>query len=250
MATLIFSGRVIPERADVSISVPELPLITPGGEFSGKMLLSIICSQILVKLDISDTNINVPTIKNSIEPIVRGLVDAYGYLTGRGYDIEITSVINQTGQYHVFGVEEEALAKIKGERPLTYQELFYIMAKCHQLQRALGDLREAIRVPIDTGFFCYRACECVRLYFEEDTDNSERKSWERLRNNLLIDRGWFTKIEKFAKPQRHGALLDMSGNDRALIMQRAWKVISRFCIYLKDNSKPLSEKEFEVLKET
>ena len=40
--------------------------------------------------------------KNAVEIIVRVLVDTYGYRTGRGYDVEIISVVDPDSNHIVF----------------------------------------------------------------------------------------------------------------------------------------------------
>lgn len=248
MATYIFSGKVMPERADVNISLPSLTFQAKDAGFSGETIISIARSQISIKLDTTDAGVNLDTMKNYMEQLVRNLVDSYGYLSGRGYDIEITSVVNPNGQQAVFGVGIRELEKSENERPLSFQELFPVILKSPHLRHALGDLREAIRSPSDTGLFCYRAVECVRQHFREDEDDDNRApSWERLRQNLRVDRSWMKPLENFSKEQRHGSSSYMSETDRVLLMQHAWKVVDRFCVYIKGNFQPLPESDFEIL---
>ena len=247
MNSYIFSGKVLPERANVNITPIELKIDAIDAGISGTAVVSIDVSQVSVVLN-TNSNSDLMTLKNYVDYSVRTLIDAFGYLSGRGYDIEITSVVNHEGKHAVFGVGIPELEKSQKERPLSFQQLLEAMAKSQYLHRALSDLREAIRSPVDTGFFCYRAVESIRQNFKNDNDN-DAKSWENLRKSLLIDRSWIDKIKEFADKARHGETPYISGKNRILIMQHTWKVIDRFCLYVYGDFNDLSEKEFDLLKQ-
>lgn len=253
MSTYIFSGKIMPERADVSVSKISIQILAEDAGINGDAIVSIGASQVSVVIETIDKNAGLPTLKNYVEYLVRTVVDAYGYLTGRGYDVEITSVVDPDGKHTVFGVGIPELEEAQNERPLHFPELLKVMGRSQHLHRALGDLREAIRSPWDTGFFCYRAIECIRQSFVKDEDDDRKRkelSWERLRNALRIDRSWLDKLTEFAEPQRHGGTPYMSGKDRVSTMQHAWKVIDRFCVYVYGGFKPLSKNDYDMLKES
>lgn len=210
------------------------------------------------------------TARNYIEYFVRSIVDAFGYTEGRGYDVEITSVIGQQdGQpwasfpvWAVFGVEVSALQQTKSERPISFDEVVPllldlpqqndsdpIVAKLapQQLRRCLGDLREAIRSPHDTGLFCFRAIECLRQCFILDEDgDDQRLSWERMGEILRIGESWTKGLTQISTSQRHGTSQYMSGEERVKAMQRTWSVVDRFVIYAKSDFCPLAD-EYELL---
>lgn len=255
MSTYIFSGKIMPERVNFNVSPPlliQMQAIDAG--ISGEAIVSINASQVSIVIETTDKNAGLPTLKNYVEYLVRTIVDAYGYLTGRGYDVEITSVVDPDGKHTVFGVGIRELEEAKDERPLSFPALLGVMGmdKSQHLHRALGDLREAIRSPWDTGFFCYRAVECIRQSFVEKEDGDDKNpSWKRLRNALRIDRSWLEKYTKeSAVAQRHGSTPYISGEDRVLAMKHAWKVIDRFCVYAHRGFIPISESEFDILEES
>ena len=53
-------------------------------------------------------------------------------------------------------------------------------------------------------------------------------------------------LRRFATPRRHGEIMVAKGNERVEMMKMAWRVVDRYCIYLK-NKEPLDEK-YEILK--
>lgn len=111
-------------------------------------------------------------------------------------------------------------------------------------------MREAIRQPNDTGFFCYRAIESIRQHFYEPQDGKkDGPSWERLRSSLRIDRSWIGALTESyeASNQRHGKTPYMSGENRVSAMQHTWKAVDRFCLYLDNGAVQLAE-EIEELR--
>lgn len=254
MGTYIFTGKVLPERAAVSVTTPlQLKVQAKDADVEFKATISIAVSQVSVVVKTSEETVDIGTLRNYVEHFVRSVIDAYGYISGRGYDIETTSVIKQDGSQIVFGVEVAELEATQGERPVSFHDLCGpdgLVYRSEHLRRALADLREAIRSPLDTGFFCFRAIEGIRQSFIEDEDGTDTKpSWDRLREALRIDRSWFKEIEEFALPQRHGQMPFMSGERRVSVMRRAWKVIDRFCVYVHREFQRLQENEFELLKD-
>lgn len=149
MNSYIFSGKVLPERANVNITPIEVKIDAIDAGISGTAIISINVSQVSVVFN-TNSNSDLMTLKNYVDYSVRTLIDAFGYLSGRGYDIEITSVVNHEGKHAVFGVGIPELEKSQKERPLSFQQLLEAMAKSQHLHRALSDLREAIRSPVDT----------------------------------------------------------------------------------------------------
>jgi hypothetical protein len=113
MATYIFNGKVISERANVNISPVSVSLKARDAGFSGEAIVSIACSQISIKLDTTYVAVSLDTMKNYVEYLVRTLVDSYGYLSGRGYDVEITSVVDPNGQQTIFGAGIRDLKRLQ-----------------------------------------------------------------------------------------------------------------------------------------
>jgi hypothetical protein len=253
----VLSGKVLPERADVTIGpikdcnirVPELSI-----EFSAA--IAICASQIMVGVRSEESIDDWETLRNIVEAVVRNIVDAFGFIEGRGYDVELTSIAEQSGRSMVFSVEVAALQEDKANRPITFPELYNLLRnpsqrqdddlafKTNQLRRALADLRESIRSPYDTGFFCYRAIECIRQCFidpgKEDNDTERKLSWERMGAALCIAETWADDLKRISIPQRHGGLAQMPAKERVEAMQCAWKVVDRFILYAKNGFRPLS----------
>ena len=253
MPKYIFSGKVFPERAAVTITFPYLLVmqVPTGGRFRAKVLIETSQVSVVVDSDITD----LATLRNYVEQTVRNFVDAYGYIEGRGYDVEISSATLETGDLVVFDVEVAELQNNKTERPVSFQEIIKLLfldptssGQLGVLRMALAEIREAIRSPHDTGFHCFRAIECLRDHFVRPEDCDETKSsWFRLRDALQIDRSWFHPLEKYAFPQRHGSFPSMTGQERVEMLQRTWRVIDRFIQYAQSGFQPLLKADHALL---
>ena len=259
--TYTFSGRVHPERAYVTLET--IPRCTIETKFADAALvldahIVINNAQILIVANCQQRIEDLETLRIIIESVAQGAVDSFGYIEGRGYDVEISSVIASTGeQWTVFGVEIAAIQASKGDRPVSFGELYTLLTtrdqsqdetvsfRLMQLRIALGDLREAVRSPKLTAFFCYRAIESLRQCYlgpdERDDEAERRDSWKRMRNELRIDRSWISQIQEASTVERHGGHKEMSGEQRVDLMLHTWKVVDRFIMSAKNKFQPLSE---------
>lgn len=256
MSTYIFFGTIRPEHAvpsNLSFSIPPLQFGAKDLAVSFEVTASICGSQIAIEVKNVDGNIDLLDLRNCVrEDVAMPTVDALNYLWGQGYDVDISSVVELGGRHIVFGVGIPELWEAQAERPLPLDELWKLVFRPSQhLRLALGNLREAVRMANDTGFFCYRAVESIRQSFKKEEDGKDKKqSWKRLKEELLIDESWIKVLTPFSDEQRHGGIVPMSGEDRVSAMQHAWKVVDRFCIYLHRGSMPLSKNEFDLLRES
>ena len=238
MPKYTFFGKVLPERACVGFQTDNsspIPITTTTTNYS--VQISIALSQVSAVVNSENEIQDTATLKNEVEQNVRFLADLIGFTKAYGYDAEITSMVNPSGKLQVFAVGFGSLTEAVGERPLRLEELINVANKSPKFKIAIADLREAIRMPRDTGFFAYRAIETIRQEFynpEDKEDERDKKSWERLRESLKIERRDIDYIKKYSDPQRHGAAKGMSWEERLDVMKRAWKIVDEFTVYSAD----------------
>ncbi len=233
-----FFGKVLPERACVEFQTDNsspISIETPNYSVQISIAFSQVSAVVNSESEIQDT----ATLKNKVEQHVRFLVDLIGFTKAYGYDVEITSMVNPSGKLQVFAVGFGSLTEAVGERPLRLKELINVANKSPEFKTAIADLREAIRMPRDTGFFAYRAIETIRQEFynpEDKEDERDKKSWGRLRESLKIERGDIDYIKKYSDPQRHGEATGMSWKERLEVMKRAWKIVDEFTLYIRQRA--------------
>ena len=236
--TYIFTGRVIPERALLDISEVPLKVIASEDVPEGDLFIEVIKSQISVRFLTSGEVRNIFTLRNIVEDAARMLLDVGGYFAGYGYDAEIVLVVrSNTAEKYVFGIDVPALAGICEKAGITVNDIFTALSKTdgYYLRHALADVREAIKSPRDTGFFCYRAieslknCCATRNVVPPDKDDA----WELFRNSYSVSRQQIMDIKDFADPVRHGNYMQvrsMTDKDRADVLKGTWEIINKYIL--------------------
>lgn len=241
------SGKILPERVDCNINLPIFNLIEPQFGYDFGISVSIQRSQISVdvssKTEITDFN----TLRNLVRDFIRLHTDAYGYLHGYAYEIEITSFSGRNNTPHIiYGVQINELESDYQNRPIPdYKDVAKLMYEGanNELRIALNDLRLAIQHPNDTGVFCFRAIESLMQYFGPKNDGT----WNQFRNTLNISRDFLKPIEDKSWSPRHGKPVLITHLERVDIMKRTWKIVDRFLIYLKNGKNDLDAQKYPNL---
>jgi hypothetical protein len=238
-----FTGRVFPERASVSLVLSEpVGIEIPSLSWAGTVSLSIAVSQASIVFKGGPEVGDILTLKNVAQTFAQGLVDVLGYQWGRGYDVEVTALVDANGTHHVFGVDVPVIESNQHDRPVEVQSVLALAFANPWLRRALGDLREAIREPDDTGFHCMRAVESVRQHFQVGPDVAD--AWVAMRSALNLREETLKMLREFGTPQRHGEARAMSDAERGRDMTLAWKVVDRFVAFLDGSQADLTVATF------
>jgi hypothetical protein len=230
--TYHFTGRVIPERANI-VSPPLNFAVSAGDDVAASQLhIQIYASQVFGRLVCPTPIKNEFTARNLVEDAVRSLLDAKGFVYARGYSVEIVQFFHPDPQGdRVFGVDVWELENLATSRGLTEAHLHNLMSTPSSLffRRALGDFREALLSPMDTGFFCYRAIES--LMQEHASGNAavtdRKKKWENFRHHYGVAEQQIMEIKDYADPVRHGngmTLQEVTGADRMRLFESAWGI--------------------------
>jgi hypothetical protein len=134
----------------------------------------------------------------------------------------------------VFGVGISAIENSAARADVKLENIVSTFGdrKGQYLQRCLADLREAIRAPKDTGFFCYRGIESLGQFFlQEMKAKDDKVSWELLRSELAVDRVEIETIKGFVDPIRHGGGGWISDSERANVFTLTWNIFNKFIKY-------------------
>ena len=173
------SGLVHPERADVNVSLAEARLNNRPPEMAGSLRFSVVKSQISATYTSEVPVANAESLRVWTESAIRRIVDTLGFTNGCGYDVEITQFFDLTSGTHlVFGVQDPVISNLKVHERLNVMDVVKLHgapASVH-LQHCFADLREAIRSPLDSGFFCYRALESLVQHYLQ-THQLKKPRW-------------------------------------------------------------------------
>lgn len=229
--TYHFSGVVHPIRS--AFALPEtrkLGFTFEEEGLTGTAELQIFYSHVSVVAAV-DGDPNVGTLKNVVHALIQATVDAYGYLSGRGFRAEVVSVLTPDGNLQIFGCGVPILESTAESRPLDIESVLTLSYESRWVRRMLTDLSLAIREPADSGFYLYRAIEAIRQHFREQSPK-ESDSWASLRNELRIKRESLDEIKSFADPSRHGDWAQILDEESARILSLGWEIAFRFCRHL------------------
>lgn len=240
-----FLGKVLPERVNVSIPSLTLKIDYPDAKIKGTILLSIQLCQIYARFTSDEKIENILTLRNHVETAIRIPVDNLGYLLGCGYDIEIDSMIDYSGEHTVFPVSITSnVNEFRNKRPKEFLELLKISSgrEGKYLQYCLSDLREAILQNRGTGFYCYRAIESLSLFFADRNaipKENKKEIWKKFRESLDIQREKIDFILKFSKPVRHGDTIYVSPEDMKKIFDYTYEIVDKYVIFAANGYKQL-----------
>jgi len=234
MAVHIYSlsGLVHPERADVNVSLAEARLSDPPPDMAGALRFSIIKSQISASYSSEVPVASADSLRIWVESAIRGIVDTLGFTNGCGYDVEITQFFDLTSGAHlVFGVQDPVISSLKVFERLDVMDVVKLhgVPASVYLQHCFADLREAIRSPLDSGFFCYRALESLVQYYRQTHQlKTKTDAWAMLRDQTHSTEEDCRRIERAAQPVRHGQPRRYEPTERAEIMHLTWRIVESF----------------------
>jgi hypothetical protein len=234
MDPYIFHGKVLPERAQLSLAF-SVRFSHMSSGVSGHAKVSIILNQIAVWVD-SDHDWDIHTLRNVVLNIVHTNLAMIGYLKGYAYDCEITRAVNrERGIDYVFGINVPCLTnRIRAD---AFDEaLVKIRAKVEgsnglYLQRCFNDLVSAIRYADDTGFYCYRAIESLRHHcaaIHGLLDAPKAQQWDKFRATSATSKEILRGIKAEADPARHGDMAWLPAVDREQLFKATWGIIDRY----------------------
>lgn len=243
MNSYLFLGRVLPER--MSLTIPKTvfrDLISPNApsKMIGDLTVEAVNGQLTVNLVTSQT-FYLATIKNSVEFYIRVIIDSFGYCAGQAFDVDI-ELVSCPGEVYIFYPRVNSIYNNQTKRPLPPEEVLKIAAKNMSLLRALGNLREAIKHPVDVGLFCFRAIENIRQHFVKP-GISKSQSWTIMHQALNISTQFIDNqpsLTVYSEQSRHGETQDIIDQDMEEMLNKTWKIVDRFCVYLKNNGTGLN----------
>lgn len=236
-------GRVLPERVPLTLATPlssDNTAIGIGIEFTARLIVHH--SQVIVDIGIRSGDPDLETIKNLAEAQVRHLTDLVGYLRGISFDVEMISAVDRdTDEWRIFGIQIPVLAKRRTADVYPIEASVLNATGEPFSQLILADFREAMRLPVLTGFFCYRAVEAMMQSMKVDDNERESTTWDHLRKTLRIERSALDLLKSHADLPRHGKISSISDSERASVFSIADLCIQRYLDYLTSSKTPLPD---------
>jgi hypothetical protein len=236
MSIYILRGVVHPERAQFSLISPiNLEITHPSTTATIKIKLNIQFNQITLWVD-SDYEWEIHDLRNAVKDIiVLTVLSIFSFRLGHTFDAEIIHVMNDEKQIdYVYSIVIGRIYERKKDVVFTHEELMSLFRKTLgvngiYVNRCFGDLAMATRNPIDTGFYCYRAIESLKQYCKNKFSiDKEADQWKKLSEITGYDQEYIEVVKEFARPVRHGDVLDVTDSNRVEIFMKTWDVVEAF----------------------
>jgi len=247
-----FFARITPERVPVTCGAP-----LQGTAYSAALNINydfrvaVNASQAIVDITVEDEDLDLPSLRNLADFHIRTVTDLAGYMHALCFDVEVIAAVCQdTNEWQMFGIEIPVLAeRRKGEKlDELRMSLLSVIGANPAAQFALADFRESMRVPVNTGFYCYRAIEAMMQSMKKAPDDVDAPAWQLLRERLCVDRSAIDEIKKHADLPRHGKPSNISDAERSKVFVLTDEIMKRYLQYLEQGFTPLTELEFSTLK--
>lgn len=230
MHTYLLTGVVLPERAQISFGHPFQIMFEQGPI---DVTASVINNQVAVWVT-STWPWEAHTLRNTIASHLTHQLAVAGFLVGNAYDLELTRITSpdQSVDY-VFGIDIPCITeKMQGKySPEAYSR---ILDKTTGplgmlLNRCFTDLTLAMKHPMDTAFYCYRAIEALRHHCGATHGIAEKTpQWERFRQVCAIDREQIDQIRIQADGVRHGQVVTITNDQRMQLLMRTWDIVEKY----------------------
>ncbi|MGY4828187.1 hypothetical protein ACVNIS_06395 [Sphaerotilaceae bacterium SBD11-9] len=226
----IVTGRVLPERGDISFSSIEWRLPTDG-------LVAAHCSSSQLTMVVDLASVSDPaTAYITAEHFALIIVGALGFSLGSGYSVELVQVTDQEAKPHVFGVRPTDLTTT---RTLGFDPHTPVLNRAFQLSNrdlffrlAVRDYLRAITDTTDCATYCYRAIESIKSAFVFKTG---KDNWQAMHAALGTDRDTIdSSVKRYADPVRHGNWVNAAPTDgpaRWRMLQLTREVLSKYLDY-------------------
>jgi hypothetical protein len=250
MSKWSFFGRIIPERVPVTLAIPLEARARSSFGFRYNFRVAIHQSQAVVDIEVTEGDPDLATLRNTAGASVRTITDLIGYQRGCYFDVEILSAVSKnTDEWAVFGIEIPILVKWRNNDSIGVFEnrLLQNIGAYIPAQIVLADFREAMRVAVGTGFYCYRAVEAMMQSMKTSPQDKDRYAWESLRNALCIDRSAIEYVKQHADLARHGKPASITDADRGKVLQLTDEIIRRFLAFIMRDKSGLPPNEFPTL---
>jgi|SRR5471030_91925 len=230
MKKYLITGIILPERAQVSFGHPVKVMFAQG---LVDMTVSVINNQVAVWID-SPWPWDIHDLRNAVASHLMHQLAVLGFLVGHAYDLELTRIVASDGSVdYVYGIDIPCLAEKRRDK-FSHEIYNRLLDKTTgpngvHLNRCFTDLILAMKHPVDTAFYCYRAVEALRNHCGAVNGIvGKDPQWEKFRTVTGVMRDQIDPIKKQADGVRHGEILPITNDQRAALLIQTWEIVEKY----------------------
>lgn len=233
MHSYLFIGKVLPERAQISLTIKGIYLQTEKTKFV--VDVNIINNQAVVQIS-SACKCDIFDLRNIVKTFVLNLLAIISYIKGFAYEFEVVRVYApELSIDYVFGVEMPCLEQ-RGATIDLNNVLPDIFKKTSGplgmfVNRCLHDLALSMKYADDTAFYCYCAIESLRQHctIKDGLQSAkDAEKWNQFRQISGCSRESIDVIKSYADPLRHGTPCGTTSDERATIFKTTWDIVDDY----------------------
>ncbi|HEY3797115.1 MAG TPA: hypothetical protein VGL58_02095 [Caulobacteraceae bacterium] len=249
MQTWTFLARILPERVPIRFGQPIDGTWASDLGFEYTFSLRVSDAHVVMNLSAPD-GIDLFTLRNCALEQIGSLVALVGYERGLAFEIDILAAnrVDADGTMF-FGIGIPSLMERRQKGPefeLSNDLVLAVMADVGA-QIALKNFKLAIRVAVDSGFYCFRAIEAAMQSMKEHPSDQDAKGWTQLRGDLRVERGAIDFVKKHSDLPRHGKPSVIMDVDRGKVFRITDEIVGRYLKYLVGGRHALAEEAFPML---
>ncbi|ALP62843.1 hypothetical protein [Paraburkholderia caribensis] len=243
MLTYLFFGKVLPERAQLSVSEIRFEMRDATSDVTRVLFVEIIYNQVVARIE-TDTPLDDHfTAKNAVDDAVRTILDGVGFGMAHAYDLDLVQFADPVSpRKQVFGINIPAASGIADSFGVNFEVIWTVLSAPNGwlVRRALSDMRESIHSAADTAFFIYRAIETLMSGYASANQLPPKSSstWESFRSRYGLEEQAIKNIKLLADPMRHGRVVEikgMSDDERSQLFRDGWTMVSKVLRKLYDD---------------
>ncbi|MCA9803857.1 MAG: hypothetical protein KC777_17925, partial [Cyanobacteria bacterium HKST-UBA02] len=240
-------GTTIPVELFVDLSEPARKMVSGLAGTAIAVEISILKGRLFISC--LSTENDMPTLRNQVENSVRFVLNSFGFLNGLWIDIDLRYVVENDNSLASFSTGNEAVRINTSKFSLNFNELA-VLCMCPYLDFAISDYSNALRVALDTGFFCYRAVEAVMQSFKvRSMTSKDSQAWSAMNKSLNLQSSYVMNLIKpLADPRRHAdPTFTITDSERTACLIACSNVIYRYAKFLQIKESDLKVSDYPIL---
>lgn len=212
-------GRVIPERKRFGHEGLRLYAKDPERGIDVCLIFAVIDNQLTARIIGEIDHLSNFTLNSMVRQAEQTLLNAHAFLHGEVFEVDIVGIAsdvrNRSDGSLTFDYQDNVDEVINARRPrVSIQNIWNLLQSGVSLyvQRALNDLRMALKYHHDGPFYCYKAVETIRHDIGRRYGLTEKKEqWDRTWEVLGRSRADIDIFTELARALRHGEHVRYSG---------------------------------------
>ncbi len=245
----IFFGKISPsfKRVEFNIADPPLRMTIQSslGKFNYKLLLND-TDDLSVVVEFSNEVKDIPTLHFLVKQFTQSFYDTAFFASGVICNVTFSSVMLPNRAFLSLNIGDLSGWFDKSIFDISTEKLFNLKNN-YIVRVATSDIKNACIEFDMTAFYSFRAIEAIMNSFTNDDAENRKITWEKMRDNLNIDRQFFTDAEKYSIANRHGKPFEQTWEIRQKCLYNAMIVLQRYMHYLDEGQKKLDIKKYPVI---